>query len=75
LALALEQFRQTYQRPWPDDRDLVGDAFIKAATEHGPEAILASAARWVAAVEPRYLPEPVKWLEGLWRRDPPPKRP
>ena len=49
-------------------------AFCAAVAEHGMETILTSARRWAEVREPQYLPEPVKWLAGGWRTDPPPER-
>jgi hypothetical protein len=46
--------------------------FDQAIGEHGVEPILASARRWAAAREPRFLPEPVKFLSGAWKANPQP---
>ena len=68
------EFWQLWQRGHGDDGEKVRKAFACAVAEHGAEHVLASARRWVAAREPQYLPEPVKWLAGGWQTNPPAKR-
>jgi Helix-turn-helix domain len=74
LEKGLEEFWLLWQRPYYDDRQKVYAAFTVAVSKHDMADILASARRWAAAREPKYLPEPVKWLEGGWQSEPPPKR-
>ena len=71
---AFAEFWRTWQRGHGDDRERVRKAFAGAVAEHGADAILASAQRWAKAREPRYLPEPVKWLASGWHSEPAPKR-
>jgi Helix-turn-helix domain len=74
LEEGFKEFWQLWQRGHHDDRQKVCKVFIDAASKHDMADVLASARRWAAAREPRYLPEPVKWLEGGWQSEPPPKR-
>jgi hypothetical protein len=67
------RFWHIWQRGHADDREGVRKAFAAAVAEHGADGILASAERWAAAREPRFLPEPVKWLAGGWQSEPAPK--
>jgi hypothetical protein len=66
-------FWNLWQRGHGDDRERVRKAFADAVAEHGADAILASAQRWAAAREPKYLMEPIKWLAGGWQSKPAPK--
>ncbi|QDM22211.1 hypothetical protein FIU28_14395 [Tardiphaga sp. vice154] len=48
------------------------DAFNAVCDGEDPDEIIASAARWAAAVKPRYLPKLEDWLaNGAWRNLPP----
>jgi hypothetical protein len=69
---AWSEFSQLWQRGWPDDMVEVRKAFDRAVAAHGAEAILASARQWVAARQPRFLPEPIKFLSGAWKANPQP---
>jgi hypothetical protein len=69
---AWAEFWQLWQRGHGDNRERVRKAFAVAVAEHGEDAILASARRWASEKEPRYLPEPVKWLAGVWQSEPAP---
>jgi len=73
LEQGFEEFWQLWQRGHHDDRQKVCKAFIDAASKHDMADILASARCWAAARKPRYLPEPVKWLNDGWQSEPPPK--
>jgi hypothetical protein len=71
---AWSEFSQLWQRGHADDPVKVRKAFDGAIAEHGATAILESARRWAETKERRFLPEPVKWLAGGWRTDPPSAR-
>ena len=68
------EFQKLWRRGHADNPDKSRKAFGKAVAEHGADAILASARRWAAAREPRYLPNPVEFLAGGWQSEPPPER-
>jgi hypothetical protein len=67
--------RAAWPRPWLDDEAADRAAFAKVQSYATAEKIIASAQRWAAAVEPRYLPSLAKWLGGRCWEKPPPKKP
>ena len=74
---ALEEFeelRQLWQRPYGTNEAKALAAFnrVTGNGEVTPADILESARRWVAAIEPRFLPKLEQWLDDeAWRNDPP----
>jgi hypothetical protein len=74
---AFQQFWHHWQRGHSDDETEVRYAFMEACAGDDVTAIMASAERWLKAKagEPNFLPEPLKWLRGGWRKPPGNKKP
>ncbi|MCK1382486.1 helix-turn-helix domain-containing protein, partial [Bradyrhizobium sp. 24] len=66
-----------WQRPWGDDDIAAHRAFVIACREAEPDEIIAAARAWVSAADdPRFLKPLTEWLaKGLWRNQPPQRRP
>jgi hypothetical protein len=63
-----------WPRPWLDDVEVDRAAFEWACREVVPAIIIAAAAAWGQAVEPRFLPPLAKWLAGRGWQKPPPQQ-
>jgi hypothetical protein len=70
-----EDLRAAWPRPWADDDAADRSAFEAARRHASVEDIIAGAAPWAAAMEPRYLPTLAKWLGAKGWEKPPPERP
>jgi hypothetical protein len=69
-ALAWAEFWPLWNRGHADDPRKIKKAFLRAVARHGIEPVMASARTWAASRESRFLPEPVRWLAGGWRKEP-----
>jgi hypothetical protein len=75
LAGGFEDLRAAWPRPWADDDAVDRSAFEQATRHASVEDIIAGAAPWAAAMEPRYLPSLAKWLGAKGWQKPPPDKP
>lgn len=72
LGEKFESLYQLWQRPHGTNKLKACKAFVQVCADHEGDDVIASAARWVAGVNTKYLPRLEDWLaNGAWKNQPP----